>query len=218
VLRHDQRISGPVNDVVTAVLYVVLYASAVRAGLGLVAQRGRGDRRPIPFATIAATVIVGVPSVLQLTIVPSLLDALQRDRASIADGEVWRLLTSLVVQDGGWAGAIFNLATLVIVGVVAERVWGAVRWSAIALVAGLAGELWGLVVQPVGGGNSVAVFGLAAAVSAVAVRHGNRAVRAAGALSLLIGAVLLLIGDIHGGAATAGALMGLAMDRFSFRD
>jgi len=204
-----------VNDVVTAVLYVVLYASAVRAGLGLVAERGRGGRRPIPFATIAATVIVGVPSVLQLTVVPSLLGALKRDRAAIADGEAWRLLTSLVVQDGGWAGAIFNLVTLVVVGVMAERVWGAVRWAAIALVAGVAGQLWGLVVQPVGAGNSVAVFGLAAAVAIVALRHGSRATRVAAALSLLVAAALLLIGDIHGGAATAGALMGLAVDRFN---
>jgi rhomboid protease GluP len=201
-----------VNDVVTAVLYVLLYASAIRAGLGLVAQRGRSGRR-IPIATIAAAVVVGVPTVLQLTLVPALLDNLERDRASIAGGEAWRLLTSLVVQDGGWAGSIFNLVTLVVVGAVAERVWGAVRWTAIALVAGVAGQLWGLMVQPVGAGNSVAVFGLAAAVSVAALRHGDRGTRVAAALALLVGAVLLLTGDIHGGAATAGALTGWAMDR-----
>jgi membrane associated rhomboid family serine protease len=209
VLRHD-----PVNGILTAVLYVVLLSLAVRAGLGLVAERGTTRHRRIPIATIVATLIVGVPTVLQLTVAPSLLGTLERDPAPIASGQFWRLGTSLVVQDGGLAGSIFNLVALGVVGVVAERVWGSARWTVIALVSALAGELWGLVVQPVGAGNSVAVFGLAAAVSVVAVRHGTRMTRVTGALSLLVAAVLLAMGDIHGGAATAGALVGWAMITF----
>jgi membrane associated rhomboid family serine protease len=202
-----------VNDVVTAILYAVVYSLAVRSGLGLIAERGPTRDRRWPIATTVATVVVGIPTVLQLTVAPSLLDHLARDRTSIANGEVWRLLTSLVVQDGGLAGSIFNLVALAVVGVVAERIWGPVRWTVIALVSGLAGELWGLVVQPAGAGNSVAVFGLAAAVSVAAWRHGNPAIRVVAAFSLVVAGVLLLIGDIHGGAATAGALAGLAMDR-----
>jgi hypothetical protein len=38
--------------------------------------------------------------------------------------------------------------------------------------------------------------------------------RVTGALSLLIGGGLLVLGDIHGGAATAGALLGWAMITF----
>jgi rhomboid protease GluP len=192
---------------------VVVFSLAVRAGLGLVGERETTRHRRTPVATIVATVIVGVPTVLQLTVAPSLLGTLERDPAPIANGEFWRLVTSFVVQDGGLAGSIFNLIALVVVGVVAERVWGPARWTAIALVSGLAGQLWGLVVQPVGAGNSVAVFGLAAAVSVVAVRHGTRMTRVTGALSLVVAGVLLVSGDIHGGAATAGALVGLAMDR-----
>jgi len=115
--------------------------------------------------------------------------------------------TSLVVQDGGVAGAVSNLVALAIVGAVAEQVWERRRWLAIALGAALAGELWGLVVQPVGGGNSVADVGLAASLAVLAVRRGDRTARALAAVSLAVYGVLLLTADVHGGAALAGALL-----------
>ncbi|MFG1672935.1 rhomboid family intramembrane serine protease [Micromonospora sp. NPDC049282] len=139
----------------TALAYLVVLAAAVRAGLGLVAGRGSDGRRRAPVATVTALVVVGVPTLLQLTVAPALLGQLERDRAAVADGQVWRLVTSLVVQNGGVAGSVFNLAALAVVGVVAERVWGAKRWVVVALAAGVLAQLWGLVVQPVGAGNSV---------------------------------------------------------------
>jgi rhomboid protease GluP len=205
-----------VNDTAAAVLYLVLLATAVRAGLGTVAEQPSDGKRGFPAATITALVVVGVPTLLQLSVVPSLFSSLERDRTAIGDGEVWRLVTSLVVQDGGLAGSVFNLASLAIVGVIAERVWGAKRWAAIALASGVAAQLWGLVVQPVGAGNSVAVFGLAASVAAVAVMSGNRTTRIPATASLLVAAALLVAGDIHGGAAAVGTAVGLilaAVDR-----
>jgi membrane associated rhomboid family serine protease len=200
-----------VNDIAAAVLYAVLLAAAVRAGLGIVAERrSDGDRR-IPVATITALVVVGVPTLLQLIVVPSLLGYLERDQTAISDGQVWRLLTSLVVQDGGLGGSVFTLVSLAVVGVVAERVWGATRWAVVALASGVAAQLWGLVVQPVGAGNSVAVFGLAASVAAVTLVSGNRATRVPAAVSLLVAAALLVAGDIHGGAAAVGAALGLIL-------
>jgi hypothetical protein len=59
------------------------------------------------------------------------------------------------------------------------------------------------------------VFGLAASIAALAVRQGVGAQRLVGLISLLGAAVLLIIGDIHGGAATIGALLGLAFSRAS---
>jgi hypothetical protein len=78
---------------------------------------------------------------------------------------------------------------------------------AIALGAAVAGELWGLVVQPVGGGNSVADVGLAASLAVLAVRRGDRTARALAAVALAVYGVLLLTADVHGGAALAGALL-----------
>jgi hypothetical protein len=91
------------------------------------------------------------------------------------------------------------------------RVWGARRWVVVALASGAAAQLWGLVVPPVGAGNSVAVFGLAASVAAVALLSGNRATRIAAAISLLVAMALLLIGVIHGGAAAVGAAVGFIL-------
>jgi membrane associated rhomboid family serine protease len=149
----------------------------------------------------------------QFTVAPWLLDQLERNWTLIGRGQIWRLLTSLVVQDGGLAGAIVNLIALAAIGVAAEQVWGAKRWAAIALAAGLGAQFWGIIVQPVGAGNSVAVFGLAASMAVLAVLRGVGIQRVVGLVSLVGAAVLLVIGDVHGGAATIGAVLGLVFAR-----
>jgi rhomboid protease GluP len=154
--------------------------------------------------------VIGIPTLAQFTVAPWLLEDLQRDWTLIGGGQVWRLLTSLVVQDGGLAGTIFNLVALAAIGVSGEQVWGWKRWTVIALAAGVGAEFWGKIVEPVGAGNSVVVFGLAASVAVMAVRRGVGVQRLLGLISLLGAGLLLIIGDIHGGAATIGALVGLA--------
>ncbi len=191
-----------------AVVYLVVLFSAVIAAGPAEPPRGAARR---PVATAIALVVVAVPSLVQLTVAPGLLGALERDRGAVADGEVWRLVTSLVVQDGGWAGTAFNLAALAVVGAVAERAWGWRRWLVVALAAGVGAQLWGLVVQPVGGGTSVAVFGLAASLAVRSLRGGTGRERLAGLVSLVAAAVLLVIGDLHGGAAAIGAVCALLL-------
>jgi hypothetical protein len=198
-----------VIETVAAAVGAIVLATAAGAGFGLLATRGpRGGRRRVPVATIVALVVVGVPTLLQFTAVPSVLDALERDREQIFDGEAWRLATSLVVQDGGIAGTITNLLALALIGVVAEWIWGPARWVLIALGSGLLAQLWGLVVQPVGAGNSVAVYGLAASVAVAALVRGRGPARILGVVSLLGVALLLGVGDLHGGAAAIGAVIG----------
>jgi hypothetical protein len=63
-------------------------------------------------------------------------------------------------------------------------------------------------VQPIGAGNSVAVFSLAASLAVLAVLRGGRVQRVLGLISLGGAAALLIIGDIHGAAATIGAILG----------
>lgn len=190
-----------------AALYgVVLTTSFVASLISPLARQ----RRQWPWATTVALLVVGIPTLAQFTVAPWLRETLQRDWNAIAHGEVWRLLTSLVVQDGGLVGTIFNLVALAAIGVAAEQVWGAKRWTVIALAAGVGGQFWGKIVEPVGAGNSLVVFGLAASIAVMAVRQGIGVQRLLGLISLLGAAVLLIIGDIHGGAATIGALVGLA--------
>lgn len=157
---------------------------------------------------------MAVPSLLQLTVAPRLLGALRRDRTAIEAGQWWRLVTSLVVQDGGWSGAVFNLMALLVIGLAAERIWGTRRWLMIGLTTGIGAQFWGLVVQPVGAGNSLMTFGLAASMAVAVLRApAAPARRILAALSLLVGLALLLASDVHGGAVALGAVLGVVVSR-----
>ncbi|WP_344617578.1 rhomboid family intramembrane serine protease [Dactylosporangium salmoneum] len=199
-------------DILLTVLYIVLLVTAGIAGASLRGVREPGVARRPPVATMATFAVVAVCSLLQLTVAPGLFEALRRDRAAIAGGEVWRLVTSVVVQDGGWSGTIFNLVALAVLGTFAERLWGTGRWLGVALVVQVLGGLWGLVVQPVGAGTSLVDFGLGAslAAGAVVLGAGPRS-RGPAAVSLAAALALLVLGDIHGGAALVGAAAGAAL-------
>lgn len=193
---------------VTSATYALVLVTAFASAPQLAAPSGAPRRRPT--ATVAALLAVGLPTVAQLTVAPWLLGHLRRDWAQIGGGQVWRLVTALVVQDGGLPGAAFNLVSLAVLGVAAEAAWGRRRWVVLALGAGVGAQFWGRVVQPVGAGNSVAVFGLAASLAVLGVRRGTAAQRALGAVSLLASVVLLVTGDLHGGAVAIGAAISAA--------
>jgi rhomboid protease GluP len=211
-MRHDVHV-----DVVLPVLYVVLLGSAGVAGARLRRRAAPAAPSGPLLVTPAVFVVVAVISLLQLTAVPSLLVSLQRDRTAISGGQWWRLVTSAVVQDSGWPGTIFNLVALAILGMLVERLWGPARWAALALVVQVVGGLWGLVVQPVGAGTSLIVFGFGGALGAAALVHGgDLGGRLRAGIVLLVGVVLLSVGDIHGGATLAGAFVAtplIIMDR-----
>lgn len=204
--------AGKIGEVTTGLLAAV-YAMVLTTAFAASRIRPLSTRPRIgwPWATTIAMIIVGIPSLIQFTMAPSLVEDLERNSTLIARGQVWRLFTSLVVQDGGLAGAIFNLAALAMIGFAAEQAWGRLRWAAIALAGALGGELWGMIVQPVGAGNSIAVFSLAASLAVLAVLRGAGVQRILGIVSLTGSALLLITGDIHGGAATIGAVLGAVL-------
>jgi hypothetical protein len=104
-----------------AALYApVLTTSFLASRMGLAARRPRHW----PWATTVALLVVGIPTLAQFTVAPWLFENLQRDWTLIGRGQVWRLLTALVVQDGGLVGALFNLLALAAIGVAAEQVLG----------------------------------------------------------------------------------------------
>jgi membrane associated rhomboid family serine protease len=121
---------------------------------------------PVTLAVFAVTAALGTAQVGW----PAVLDALARTPA-VRDGEVWRLLTALTVQDGGLVGTLSNLAFLLVVGGLAERVLRRWRWLACYLGAGLVGNVVGLWWQPYGAGNSVAVCGVCAGLAVALVRR-----------------------------------------------
>jgi membrane associated rhomboid family serine protease len=155
---------------------------------------------------------VGLPSALQF-VFPALLPALQRDGARIAQGEWWRLITALGVQDGGLGGAVFNLVSLLLIGLVAERLLGAGRVALLFFLGGIVAEVVALAWQPLGAGNSVGNFSLAAGMVVFCLRRRPAPLPARIAALLAFAAYVVLAGlrDIHGAAGLAGAVLALLL-------
>jgi len=89
----------------------------------------------------------------------------------IADGQVWRLLTSMFLHIG-IVHLFFNGYALYIFGVQVERLYGSPRFVAIYLLAGLYGSLLSFAFGPeLSAGASGAIFGLLGAMLAFFRRH-----------------------------------------------
>jgi membrane associated rhomboid family serine protease len=119
--------------------------------------------RRFPVVTAVVFAVTGLSNVLQF-LVPGMLAGLERAPAGL-HGDWWRTCTALFVQDGGVAGTLSNLAYLVAAGAVAEQVTSRPRWLLCYFGAALVGELTGYAWQPYGGGNSIAICGLAGVVA-----------------------------------------------------
>lgn len=142
---------------------------------------------------------------------PRLLALMQRDAVRIDSGEPFRIVTALFFQDGWIAGGVSNIAWLAVMGTALERVVGPRRWLAIYGLAGVTAELVALRWQPVGAGNSVAVFGLAGCLVALAARP--RAVPATllPIISICAAVFLLVARDVHGAAYAIGMICGIVL-------
>ena len=83
----------------TAALLGIGLSSAFVAGL-LVLRAAHPHARTVPVLTLACFVVVGAVSLTQLAAFPRLLGLLMRDSYGGVVREPWRLVTSLLVQDG----------------------------------------------------------------------------------------------------------------------
>lgn len=114
---------------------------------------GRAARRPHPVAVVL-WLAVAVPSLLQL-VRPQIYAALARDLVQIGHGEWWRLLTPVLVQDGGLAGTAYNLVTLALTAPAATALWRPLRAVAVFVAGALVFNLPATYVwHDAGGGNS----------------------------------------------------------------
>jgi membrane associated rhomboid family serine protease len=175
--------------------------------------------RRFPLVT---AVVFGVTALVNLTqfLVPGTLAHLERSPAGL-HGDWWRTATALFVQDGGVAGTLSNLAFLIAAGVIAEQAVSRPRWLLCYFGAALAGELAGYAWQPYGGGNSVAICGLAGAV-AVALWNERLSPAAPTILLIWCGALLsglwsplLVVGVVAGVLARPAADRGVPVARLA---
>ncbi len=81
--------------------------------------------------------------------------ALRRDPDALGSGELWRLLSPVLVQtDPSWFAVVSVFVTCAVIGVIGERVFSRPRWAALYLVGALARHGIGEVFQPRQGGTS----------------------------------------------------------------
>jgi membrane associated rhomboid family serine protease len=206
-----------------SLLYVTALCGASMAGIIRIRtekERARlsGEikqyRQCFPWTTLLITVAIGLPTTLQFFF-PRILLMLRRDAAAFWAGEWWRVITPLFVQDGGVTGSVFNLVSLLVVGSIAEFLWGSRRWLILFFLGGVASEAVSLAWQPIGAGNSVANFCLAASVAVVCLAYKPLRLERLGAgLTLGAGLWLLVLRNNHGAAIAVGAIIGWVLIRF----
>lgn len=116
--------------------------------------------RSVPVITATAVGVAIAAAVVQYT-VPSAVPALQRLPGAPDLDQWWRLVTPLFVQTLGWYQVVTNLVTLAVVGVVAEWRLGRWRWTVLFLAGTVGGQIDAYVRHEPGGGDSIAICGLA---------------------------------------------------------
>jgi membrane associated rhomboid family serine protease len=134
--------------------------------------------RRFPIVTIIVFVLTGIAELLQWT-VKGWGPALERDPDGLTWSHWWRLFSPLLTQMAspgvsGTAQFASNMVFLAVIGIGAERVLGPRWWLAGYIVGGVVGQATGYWLEPPGGGNSVAIAGVAA-LFAMAVVLGERA-------------------------------------------
>jgi rhomboid protease GluP len=140
----------------------------------------------------------------------------------IAQGEVWRLLTSVFLH-GGILHLLFNAYALYVIGRQVETIYGPLRFSLVYLCAGLAGSVASLLLTPAPSlGASGALFGLIGAEAVFLYRNrkllGERARR--GLQNILFVALINLAIGLQGAfridnwAHIGGLLGGLSLSWF----
>ena len=144
-----------------------------------------------------------------------LLGLLVMDNASVAGGQLWRLVTAAFVS-GSLIGLLMNLLVLWLAGRAIESELGGWRFVALYLIAGLGGTTLFFVLGPAYGyalGASAAVVGLLAA-NAIGKLRGREDIRGDAGLLLLLVLYAVLVGfqsfgwlTLVGGIAV-GALVG----------
>lgn len=180
----------------------------VASGLAQIAAARRTLR--IPMATLLMLAAVAGAFWAEHTF-PGLLPLFERTALLVRRAELWRAFTALFMQDGV-TGLAFNMTILAVVGIVAEQVLGRRRWVVVYLGAGVITEFLALAWQPHGAGNSIAVFGLAGAITTpglLRMRHPGRLLISLTASGAAL--ALLLQRDVHGIGFWVGAAISMAV-------
>ena len=171
-----------------------------------------------PRSAVALWVVVALCSAVQF-VVPGWYDALFRSPDQIMHhGQVWRLLTAVLVQDGGAAGTTSNLVLLALSVVPVARYFGGPATWLLFFGCGIGLNLFGAVYGASGAGNSgatlammCALLGHTAAVGLTRRRAMTRSTVLLAVVPVLLGAVTCVLVDYHGEAQVIGWAVGAVL-------
>jgi membrane associated rhomboid family serine protease len=174
--------------------------------------------RRFPIVTTIVFVVTGVAEVLQWT-VQSWGPTLERDPNGLSWSHWWRLFSPLFTQMAspgvsGTAQFCSNMLFLAVIGVGAELVLGPWWWLAGYVVGGVVGQATGYWLEPPGGGNSVAILGVAA-LFAMAVVLGAQAPSVSLMFVGYFLAAITLVGLTNWIAAVAVIMVGAWLYQFA---
>lgn len=170
-------------------------------------------QRRFPILTL---ITVGLTSILTATrlLGSGPLDALRRDPAALGHGELWRLISPVLVQsDQGLRNVVLVLVVCAAIGAVGEQFLSRPRWLALYLVGALVGHAIGHVFQPLEGGTSVAFVGILGGLAAYSLVGGvpePQRVRLQAAVAIPLAVLDTVLGDIHGLPYLAGLTLATA--------
>jgi hypothetical protein len=141
----------------------------------------------------------------------AVLGALRRDPAALKTGQVWRLVSPVLVQsDHSVAVVVATLATCTVVGALGEQVFSRRRWLTLYLLGALVGHGIGELFQPLQSGTSVAFAAILGGLAAYALApstHLPRPVRIEAALAVPAAIADTVLRDIHGLPFIAGLVL-----------
>lgn len=193
-------------------MQVIALLAPIGSGVasGVLQKRAAAGAR-LPLVSIATGLLVATMLVIQLRN-PFLLVYLARSPALLAEGQIWRAVTALFVQDGGLAGGLFNLMLLAAIGPLAENRIGPRHWAIAYFGGGVVTEFAALAWQPHGAGNSIACFALAGTLVMTNLAQRRNWLSLASALVGFASAFVLLAHlDIHGIGFLAGTAIGIIL-------
>lgn len=173
--------------------------------------RSRQTFSPVAtWAILAATVAVGLASLLSEQTGELLFSLLALDKEAVRQGELWRLLTVVLVH-GNVLHLAFNMYALYIVGPLVEALYGRVLFVAFYLVSAAAGSVASyLIVENPSVGASGAVFGLFGLLMLATFVHRTAAGHQARSLSGQI--AILIVFNLAIGFGIGGGFMGGRID------
>ncbi|MFN8025184.1 MAG: hypothetical protein U0W40_20805 [Acidimicrobiia bacterium] len=169
-----------------------------------------------PYLTTAALFLTAAATATRLR-TDDVLHALRRDPDALGAGQVWRLITPVLVQSDRSAAVV--LATFVFcaaIGVLGERVLPRALWVTLYVTGALIGHGIGEVIQPREGGTSVAFAAILGGLAATVLRRDVSVptpIRVEAALLVPLAVLDTVLGDIHGLPFLAGTMVTLVWCR-----